>query len=711
MTLFIELFPLVERPALTAYALHLNPDTPDPDRIGRALARHLTRQLGGEWLWAETQLWTELAQPLSILNEEIALLREALPQTYAVLDSLRMVQAQPTPPRVSAEYAIHSGLAALTPQIKTALKPFDLRLRARPGDVLAEREIVLRAWDVGGDPAIALSIATRLRGTATLQSLAYTLDDPATQLPGMRVIDMDAPAPVVSEIVGVPGTVGQQREALGAQRAGTSLRQRIDAAPDDALCLKVMVGPRQMLLPATLLNPLLRPADFARFNLTETQGNIALRPQPDARAAMVKAASDIAKDAGLIDRAYNASTAPQRFLQPEFDPYVRFGQRRTRPYNPKTLYDDFSQMDAYHLRDLFRQGPIEVCVVNALDLHVADFMEALQRQLKRSFGFEIALLRERRVRVVSLANLEAAVRLVEKEAPDLILAFLPDDSALESDADTGYNESVGSSVERYLTSLTLGRALPTHVITQAMLNDPDAMTGIIMAVLAKTGNTPFALSDKLDFADVVAGLDLIRETFKTQDNDRLTAIARLYAADGQFWRYAVRTHEQAPGVPLYVLMRDLFPQRDFSGQRVLIHHDGPMDEALRQALMLWGQAISAQFAIVQIIRYGAARLYALMGRQVSAPPPGSAFALSDTHAFYVAANDPHQPTPQPHQVVVQGVTLPQALNSLRLWMLLYYGTQKTPQVPVTIYNAGGLAYWVQRGGAFSEPEGEVPFWL
>jgi len=146
---------------------------------------------------------------------------------------------------------------------------------------------------------------------------------------------------------------------------------------------------------------------------------------------------------------------------------------------------------------------------------------------------------------------------------------------------------------------------------------------------------------------------------------------------------------------------------------------------------------------VEILRRGAPRLYCFADNRVQPPPWGSSFRLNDHEGFVILSLDdeggkaaaadsanaspapsprgrgsaraaeparPYVPTPQPLHVIASGITLEQAVRSLQLWTLLYYGVSEV-RIPVTIYGAGELAYWLRKGGTISAPEGEVPFWL
>lgn len=702
MPLFTEIFPVDYQPEIIPYRLVVDEDVNPTDipRMGRTLTRRLKKAYPGNWLWTGTHILAEEERSVVELMMTLDFARDQNPDLFMYLDTIEPDPDWQFTPEALSDYVIRVGLDALAPTLKATLSKFNMTIPARDGNVHVEREYRLTPQNVSGTAAVSLSVATRLAHEQDLQTFALAQDDPKSILNGLRVRDRDSG--FTGEIKRLTGTVGERRDKMRTAADRAALTHLIEAAPDADFAVQVIAGARGVEYPASALVPLLRPSEFALFGVNRDQATTALRPDPATRSHYVKLLSDIAKEAGLLARAFNSRENSEHFLQPEFEPYLRFDGNRSRPYDLTKLANDFNQCGAYHLRDAFHEAPIRVCVVNALSMKLEDFVEAMQRQLSRSFAFTIDMVRERQVRVVSLANLEAAVRVVEAENPDLVLAFLPE-SAKHAEGE--------DDLKAYVKSLTLGRAIPAHVIFEATLDEPEAMTGLIMAILAKTGNTPFALADPLEFTDFVVGLDLVRKEDKSGVETQITAIARIYRTSGEFVRYAVRDVTLEGDTLPFVLMRDLFPQRDFAKKRVVIHHDGRLPDDTRQALALWGQAIGANFFTVEIVRRGAPRLYALEGGQIQAPQPGSAFKLNEREAFLVLTHDPVYPTPQPLHLIASGLGVEQAIQSVQSWTLLYYGTTAAPQFPVTTFNAGELAYWLRKGGTFTAETGEVPFWL
>jgi hypothetical protein len=709
--LFAEVFPaaLDGLPTLAAYRLQLDDDggSAGLNRLGARLARSLGRAFPGAWLWLDDRIVTDSERSAVELMITLDILKSEKPRTYGALLGLESDPGWQPTPRILADFLLHTHLenADIRSQMQAALDKIESRLPA----ATIEREYKLQAWVVDGQPAISISIASRLLYQKTLlQYVGGTADRAGLNEKLADLWVMDKVSGVRGQIVRAAGTLADQRERLLETAQDSAHRQRLQNAPDSEWVLTVRAGEKEYRQIASALQLVVPIAQMHRYDLDPRQATLALQMQPSVRAAHVKAVSDVAKAAGLLENAYNSRTTPDLFFSADFEMNLRFSDNRVRAYDPQTLPHDFTQCGVYKLRSDYKKTPVRACVVNALPFRIEDFVEAMERQLQRHFDFRIEIIRERQVRVVSRANLESAVRVVEKEDPDIILTFF-DEGEGDDDAPTDVEATAS-----YIKSLTLGRGIPNHVINLTTLNDPDAMPVIIMGILGKTGSSPFVLAEPLEHADYVAGLDIVRDYVKTTGETRLTAIARIYRADGEFLRYVVRDLSIQEGALPYALLRDLFPQRAFAGKRVVVHHDGPLPDDLLTALSHWGQAIGATFYPVEIRRFGAPRIYATERGGVAQPPWGSAFKLSDNEALVISSLPQDDITPQPLHIHTAGETpLPveKALRGVLVWTLLAYGAERLPKQPVTVLNTEQLARWLRRGGTFGANEGAVPFWL
>jgi hypothetical protein len=779
MHLFTEVFPIENPPTLTAYHLCLYPLPPEVkvtadeiQKLARTLVARLRKALPGDWLWSDDRVLTDTpALPFEI-DGTVESLKAADPDYIGVIERLAADMMWMPTPEQTADFVIRTRLKLLDDTFTRALEKFN---RESFKNARIEREYKTAPWNCGGLPAVSLSVAARLVAEQDAQGYAAQRGT-ADLLLGLRASDKFSST--TGEIIKITGRVGDRREKLLKSAGKDGLRRLLQHAADDEWTVRIETSSRRQEYPASALELLIRPVDFVRFGIDEQQANIALRPDPTLRSQMIKALSDIAKERGFLGRGFSAREHSSLFNVPDFRPYLRYANGRTKPYASGKLAVDFVQCGAHHVREVFASAPLRIAVVNTLSYRVEDFVEALRRQLTKTANFSIDVIRERKVRVVSLENIESAVRVLEKENPDMILSFVPDANRTQE----------GENLPAFVKSLTLGRGIPAQVIFESVLDDPDAMPGIVMEILAKTGNTPFALADPLEFADEVVGLALVTSDDEDEEADtgQITGIARIYRANGQFVRYAMRSvelskHDGVTAPELFVLMRDLFPQKMFAGRRVVLHVEDPLPETVRQALDMWGKAIRATFMVVEVLRKGAPRLYCLSDGRIHAPPWGSSFHLNERECFtvldledeedapvhpdfvpdvpapdfddYISDDDashpaangrntqtmaaartqtmrtqavrstqtqtrkqvkpeaPRLPTPQPLHIVAHGLSIEQAVRSLQLWTLLYYRGTGTQPLPVTLYGAGELIYWLRKGGKMQSPEGEFPFWL
>lgn len=382
-------------------------------------------------------------------------------------------------------------------------------------------------------------------------------------------------------------------------------------------------------------------------------------------------------------------------------PECEYGEKRVRPYDLATMASDFQRHKVYARHPRYESAPITLAVINALDDRAADFVEALRRLLEKQFGFRINLLKERRVKVFTEKNVESAVRVLEKEAPDVLLAIFPNSSAADDDAD---------SQARALKAQCLARGMALHILYESVMDDADATPLVAMSLLAKTGSTPYVLAEGLDYADLVVGLGVVRERLTRKE--RLSLLNRVYRADGLFIGYYFESAELAPDevIPPDLIPR-LFPQEIFGQRAVVLHHDGEISRDVLRSLGQWAKQIGFSLGVVEVYRWGAPRLYALE-KGVTAPPWGSAFRISDEEAYVVASSPASVGTPQPLRVRAVGRSLPieQAVYSVLAWSLLHYGAQGVNKLPVTLSAADDMARWLGRGLHLPR-SGDVPFWL
>lgn len=694
--LFIELFPFEPNilPPLASYALRLSvPDIPDASRI----VPHLARISGGNWLWVDGHFLTD--SDVSPIQIEIAL--DMLRQQGLPLEGIIGVEED------SKYAASFSAQAHYLERILIRPTEDDMR-QALAKHALAipnariERDVRTSVWQVEGAPALALSI----KSLVVLQAPLSDLLEQGQELRGLQVCDRYA-LDLQGEIVGITGTLGSQRQRLLDLSKRPLMRQLLQSAPDEERVVSLSTHGAIYDYALSALFVVLNgdnPEQLERFKVPASAIGRHMRLAPALRSALVRAASEVLKTRGIIGNAYNARTHPHLFSQIDFMPDCLFAEGRVRPYKHASLANDFLRGKLYAKHPRFEDNPIKIAVINALDERALDFVEVLRRLLEREFGFHIEMIKERRIKVLNEKNLESAVRVVEKEQPDVLLACFPNsDHDDERDADA-----------HNLKLLALGKGIATQVLYTRTLDDADATPLVAMGILAKTGNLPFVLAEPLDYCDYVVGLGFVRENLTKFE--RITALARIYRNDGAFVRYAMQSVEVEHGesIPLS-LIQAILPADILQNSGIILHHAGELSKDLLRLIGKWTKSIHASLAPIEIHRYAVPRLYHFdkAAKSIGAPAWGSLFKLSDSEAFVVASSPSADSTPQPLRVRVIAHVLPveQAIYSVLVWTLLHYGTQGMNKFPVTIHAHEDMASWTARGSLPKQTTGDVPFWL
>lgn len=698
---FTEVFPILTEhlPSLAAYRIAVNAESADraemERKLGGKLVYRLRTLLDGTWVWAGSRVLTDSPTEPAILD---AALQSARQHTAALRKGVRGLEYlagwQPTP-ELLAEFVVRGYIEWLTPQIQEALTTTTVAVR----NAHVTRECRARAWNVAGHPSISLSVVSRLIYDQEVQEYAAALPK-VTDIAGLMVTDRSTT--MQGEIIKVVGTLEEHRERLLAMQPRPATAQILRESPDSHLILRVLSGANEYDYPAGALQLLVRMDDAQRYDVNAQQVEKALHLKPALRAHVVKVVSNVIKESGLIGSAYSVQNSPALFGVSEPPMQITFGGGKTRRYQHDKLATDFLSAGAAQVRTSTEgTRTLRVVVINTLDDLVDDFVEAMRRQFTRDHNVTFEVVRERKMRVSSQANLESGVRLLAKETADVMLVFLPDNA---SDEDEGVDAL-------FTKTQTIGRGLPSMVVHRSTLEKPDAMTHVIMGLLARAGDTPYLLEQPLTFADRVIGIALTVQS--KRGSDTYTAITRIYRSDGLLLGAVIGETTVGEGQPVPdAFFETLFPRKWLARKRIILHTDGTLPREFLRALGGWEDELGATFHPVEILQRGVPRLYALQKSGIESPEWGSTFRLNDQEAFVLTSIAPRDATPQPLYVRCEApLSIEQAVQSALAFTLLHYGALQRPKLPVTLHHGELLEAAVQRGVLPTAREADAPFWL
>ena len=760
VTIFAELFPLDEAalPPLYAYRLILG-GTSNLATIGGKLSYRLRRELGGHWTWTSNRIISDLEITPAKIEQVLTDLWREQPNIFKQLRQVKLDSEWQLPTQALADFVARGWLAELEPHIRQLLAKDSLPL----GKARLERVYDLRGWVVGGQPAISVSISSRLIYNQDLNqfvkansfsAITEATNNLTQELEQLWVADKTST--MKGQIIGVAGKLAGQRERLLAITSREEMQEIIEKAADDEWVVEVQAGRTTYDYVASALRIILRSEDYTRFGVDSSRVLQAMRLSPAKRSSLIKEIADLLKrqtfnsnrvEGGLktedenmpkiqlVKNAFTSHNQPQLFNTATnnsmvFEPLLRFGRDQVCAFDEKTLLNNLREFGLYRRADAFMGSSanqaLRIALVSATDApRVTTFCDQLRRELLK-LNFKVEFLPAVPLAKVARVNIENALNKVSTLEPHIVLGFFPDSYRDERDIwgeetiDEG--EEDNDAAYQHFKSLTVGKGLPSQVIYAATLTKPFALNNIVLGILGKTGNVPFVLAEPLPYADLVVGIDIARKRKeRLAGSMNATAIARIYFGNGDFLRYSIHDAPlEGETIPTNVL-QSLFPIKEFSGKRVVIHRDGYFRGDEKQALKAWGQQIGAEFLLVEIIKSGSPRLYASgpslkssnESNEIQQPPKGSALLLSENEALLVSSLPPFaNATPQPlHLRTEAPFTVEQAIHSVLSLTMLHYGSVRAPRLPVTIHYSDKIAYLALRGIKPKNLDGNIPYWL
>jgi hypothetical protein len=693
-------------PVLTAYRLDIQ--SGDLATVGGKLAFRLQKAFSGHWMWSRPWIVTDAPQSDEAVKSIIETLWQEQPKIFQGLYSARRDSLWQPTPQVKADFVARGLWADLKPSIMQLLATWSHPLGS---SIRVHRSCEVRGWVVQEQPAISVSIDSRLIATRDVQSYAKQLPD-SSDLIGLMVADKTST--MKGTITKVIGTVAQHRDRLLKIASTEPSKAYIRRAAEDELVVQVHAGQDHYYdYVARALQIIVRTADYAKFHVDPRLATQALRLSPEARAEMIKKIAAIAKAKHLVnERAYSSSTSPTTFLTAQavnFTPTLLIGGgQRVDVKGDRDLYVRLQRFGVYkRSADFPVDGCIHIGVLNTLPETIPDqFLKALQNEL-RAFKFASQIAHVETIGGTSRNILEEAIHRLSAQASSMILALLADDDDKMSEDETHWG------VYDHLKSLTIGMGIPSQMVTKSTMNNSFALGNIVLGVLSKLGNIPYVLAEPLPYADIIVGIDVARrKKERLAGSINATAVARIYQRSGEFLQYVIHDAPlEGETIPPDVL-HSLFPSSIFAGKRVVIHRDGLFRGDEKQALRQWAEQLGSVFHCVEVMKTGAPRIYGFQGR-VFQPPKGSAFKLNDYEAFLISSLPPFPGvTPYPLRLRSEApFPIEQAMHSILSLTLLHYGSLRTPRLPVTIHYSDEIAYLALKGIKPKALEGNIPFWL
>ncbi|MDE0010358.1 MAG: Piwi domain-containing protein [Candidatus Poribacteria bacterium] len=698
LTIFTEIFPvqLEALPNLTLYQLKVS-GAIALDEIGGKVCYRLQTKFGGHWKWDKEKEYVITDSP----QDEPAI-KQILQEIWETSDEENVLRSLENIEVFRNDTASTQGVAnfvarSLQDDFSQTIDKALAKHRREAKTHYVNLKSRLRGWVIDNHPAVSVSITSELESKIDLKTY-LAADTHTDRLKGLNVTDKTKPFQTSMPITGIVGRLGENdtRDRLLAFKPPIEMKHLIEQAPNDELVVKV-AGKYDYVVSALKIK--IHNADYARFKINEK-----LQIEAAQRVKYITSVASIIQESSLVDSAYAENKYKHLFLNTDdigYNPKLRIGSDKIT--TPNAVLHSLKEFG------LYKSAPnkqIRIAILNASPQTSLDQLRKhLRNELDKQLGYELIQATKQESSSTSREFIESAIEKIAEKDPDIILGIIPTPS-FDTDDWTPYDD---------FKQLTLERDLQSQVIQPHNVDNYHIIGNVVLGILAKTGNLPYVLADPITYADLVVGLDVARQKKRNLPGTINSAgMARIYFANGELMRYNIReTMLEGETIPPRIL-RNIFPQKEFTEKKILIHRDGILPESEREALTEWGNQIGATFYFVEVIKSGTPRLYASQNGKIVKAPKGSILKLSETEALLVSSEFPagFRATPQPIRVrTYPPFSLKHALHSVLSLTLLHYGSLRQPRLPVTTHYADKISSMAVKGLKPKTLDGAIPFWL
>ncbi len=704
----IDIFP-VEKAAVPTINTYELDTSGNKISISGKLAYRLRKEFGGHWTANYGRILSDKSVTEQQLNDFLMQLWQSNTVPLGNVRAIRRVTGLGL-----SEYDIATFVAKgmlsdqnLQREITAVLNKNKVGIK----NAIIKRVADFHAFVVDNVPSVSISINSNILLEQDLDSFIRDGGDP------MKLYVKVKHQSTKGEVTSVVGPLKNQRERLERLAQDELTISSLQSAPDDTEVLTLRVGQNVYDYPANLLEIVLTMQNCSRFNVSSSELSKHTKIKPAERYKMIHIIQNLVNEKlvngkSIIGKAYDSDKNPGMFpnmFNLPFEEPVVIGKKQS--YQFKYVKSGLKKYGLYRNSSQLLNNEIHLGVIYpntfADKFRVNKFLEATKSELE-SLSFKMIIGNILQFDLTDESSLEKNIDSLMKESIDFVLCILPDyfDEDEDSEADELYHT---------FKRLTISRGIGGQVVTYKTLGNTYAIFNIVLGILGKTGNIPFALSKPLDFCDVVVGIDIAREKKnRLTGSNNAAAIARVYFNNGNFLKYVIHDAPlEGETVPSRV-MKSLFPLNEFQGKRVVIHRDGYFRGDEIDTLKDWGNSIGSEFSLIEVIKREAPRIYEISGDSIGAPKKGTVFMIDDKNSLVVSSPPPFQGvTPRPLKIQIKygNIQMTQALRSILSLTELHYGSTNPPRLPVTIHYSDQIAWFALRGIKPPNLTGEIPFWL
>ena len=706
--LTVDIFPIEPSAVPVMYAYDL--DTSDnKNSVSGKLAYRLRKEFGGHWTSNFGRILSDKSVTEQQLRDFLIEIWKSKNSAFVNVRTIKKIEGYgPKENDISAlvAKAMFSD-TGLNNELNATLNKSRIKIK----NASIKRVVDFGAFVIGNKPSVSISISSNILLDQDLDNYIRNKKDPMGLYVKVKHQSMKG------EVVEKVGTLRDQRERLQNLAQDELTINSIKSAPDDTEVLAIRRGQNRYDYTANSLEIILTMQNCSKFNVSSKDLSYCTKISPDERYKMIQSVRKLINEKLLggksvigeaFDSLNNPDLFPNMFKLPFEEPVV-IGHGQS--YDFKHIKPGLKKFGLYKTSSQLANNVINIAVLfpeNSVDKTIIDkFLESTKSEMK-ALSFNMIIRKVLQFELADDSDLEKKLDSLTGERIDLVLCVLPD--YFDEDG-----EIEDHGIYHNFKRLTITRGIGGQVVTYKTLRNSYAVFNIILGILGKTGNIPYALSKPLEFCDIVVGIDIARQRkSRLPGSNNAAAIARVYFNDGNFLRYVIHDSPlEGETVPSNV-MRSLFPVNEFKGKKVVVHRDGYFRGDEINTLRDWGKSIGSEFSLLEIIKRESPRMYEIDNGIVNAPRKGAVFLLGENSSLVVSSPPPFAGvTPRPLKVRIKygDLQMDQAIRTILSLTELHYGSTIPPRLPVTIHYSDQIAWFALRGIKPPNLTGAIPFWL
>jgi hypothetical protein len=702
----VEVFPVItdNLPSLTTWKL----DAPSEQwtLLGQKLAHRLRLRQGSHWIWAQDRLITDATLKQEDLMEFLKSLWSDDDEAFKVIRSLTFDREFTPLVQTLADFVAFGVATDLDKRIRDLLRNHRTVIR----NANVERDYEVQGWDINGWPAVSITVFSHIIASITLPQYIKTQVQDTNDIIGLMV--KDRTSNLRGEITQIVGTVVDHRETLMARASREVMKKLIDTAPDNDLVLHIKSSNQKSYdYPASTLSIIASPAQYNRLGIDGREALSALQIQPAPRYNWI---TEIAKFFGQLgyinEEPLSFSNSPGHFdmnLDTQLGIKAKLGDGFTCECNPQTVLNALRKHPPFQRAPkLPAETPIRIAVLNLIGQkeQIQHYLAEIRKQLNEIY-FRVDFVGAERPSAQSYREIDVAIDKLAQNAPHIVITFVPGDPG---DGETD------SDLYLQLKTQMLEKDIQSQVIYERTLDNNYAVNNIILGILAKTGNVPYVLDKPLPYADLLVGIDIARTRNQRRSGSRsMAAMTRIYAANGDFLKFNIVDAPVEGETLTLEIIRKLFPAKEFTGKRCVVHRDGIFRGQEKDYFKTWGAEINTAFYLVEVVKSRVPRLYKRDASRIIRPDKGTVFFVDSRQAFLVSSLPPSKnSTPRPLSIRTdEDFPIQNAVHSVLALTHLHFGSVAMPRLPVTLHYSDQIGYLILRGVRPRTSEGTQPFWI